>query len=131
MPVPTEVDDLERQIVRFEEEIRRRKGRIEHLKKELQDASKFVSSCKDNRDLCQKNLIKIKRNRMVDLRDYREMLKLYHDNCDLLIQHQVTVISRVNEIKALTDEQIPFLEASLKDAQKRLKQWGQVIPFVR
>lgn len=131
MPVATEVDDLERQIVRLEEEIRRRKVRAEQLRKEIDEARSYVERCKASCVLCLENLTRLKKADLVALDDYRDMLKLYQDNCDLLTQHKIIVSTRVNELKGLLDEQLPFLEAAVIKCRNELKEWGQVIAFRR
>ena len=131
MPIHHEVDDLEKQISAFEDEIRRRKKRVEQLKKEIKEATEFVARCKFGRDLCLKNLKRIKNEYIVPLEDYKGMLKLYHDNCDLLVQHQIVLASRNNEIQHIETEYIPFLESSISDCKRRLSKWGQLISFKR
>lgn len=131
MPIHHEVDDLEKQVSFLEDEIRKRKKRIDQFKKEIKDANEFVIKCKFGRDLCLKNLKRIKNEYVVQFNDYKGMLKLYQDNCDLLIQYQALLASKMNEVKSLETEQIPFLDASIVELKRRLGQWGQVFLFKR
>lgn len=131
MPIHHEVDDLEKQVSFLEDEIRKRKKRIDQFKKEIKDANEFVIKCKFGRDLCLKNLKRIKNEYVVQFNDYKGMLKLYQDNCDLLIQYQALLASKMNEVKSLETEQIPFLDASIVELKRRLGQWGQVLLFKR
>jgi len=129
MPVATEVDDLERQIVRLEEEIRRRKTKVIQLSNDIEEAHEYVERCKASADLCKENLKKLKSESLVSLEDFRDMQKLYEDNMDLMIQHKAIASNKIHERTALLKEQIPFLESSLSECKCKLSKWGQVVPF--
>lgn len=130
MPVPTEVDDLDRAIVRLEEDIRKRKIKVELLRNDIAEAGDYVKKCAVSRELCMQNIVKMKKHDLVDLTEYREMYKLYEDNCDLYIQYQ-TVYSNRNKDLIEVQEKIPVLEAFLKEAKRRRQEWGVVVEFHR
>jgi chromosome segregation ATPase len=130
MPIPTELDDLERQIVRLEEEIRRRKNRIVQLNNDVAEARNYVERCRISCKLCLENIADLKQKEIIPLADYRDMIKLYEDNCDFLIQYTIAVNRGISELNGIK-EQMPSLEESLKKSKKRLTQWGIVIPLRR
>lgn len=129
MPVPTEVDDLDRLIARLEEDIRRRKKKVEELRKDIEEAGTYVQRCRESKALCLKNLKRLKKLSIVPIQDYRDMLKLYEDNCDLLIQHQNHAAVKSAEMNSIVQNILPFQEGSLIEAKRKRAEWGVVLEF--
>jgi len=128
MAISTEVDDLDRQIVRLEEDLRKRKLKIIQISNDIQKIEEYIKKCFEGKGLCKINLIRIKESYVIDFIEYKEMKKLYEDNHDLLIQHQIVKSNKNREIKEI-QEAIPVVESFLKEAKKQRQEWGVIIQF--
>lgn len=128
MPVPQEVDDLERLISGLTQEIGKRKASLKTLQTKIEAAQQHLDRCRYFEGVCGESLERLRKSDVVSLEDYKRMLKLYHDNHDLILKYQIEVSNRVRE-KNIAERDIPIMEQSLKAAQSKLSQWGQVLPI--
>lgn len=128
MPIPQEVDDLQRQIKLLKDEIQTRQKRLVQLEKEIDTKRQQVDRCKLHKEMCHEHIQKIKKLEIVPLKDYREMIDLYEKNIDLVISNQIH-LQKVLLEKVSILEQLPMLEAMLKDGQVQLSKWNVVVEF--
>lgn len=128
MPVPTEVDDLERLISGLVQEIGKKRASLKTLQSKIETARDHLERCRYFRGVCRESLKKLKSSDLVKFEDYKAMVKLYHDNIDLIVRYQIELSNRSKERDA-AHRDIPILETSLSQAQNRLKRWGMVVPL--
>lgn len=128
MPIPEEVDILQRQIGLIESELRDRKKKITQLENDIAAKGQQVTRCRIHREMCREHLQKIRKLDVVPLKDFREMRELFEKNIDLVTTNQ-NMLAKANREIQLHRETIPLLEAMLNDCKKKLSKWNAVIEF--
>lgn len=128
MPIPQEVDDLERLIVSLTQEIARSKASLTTLQNKINLAQANLERCRSFDPMCRESLQKLKKADVVSLEDYKKILKLYEDNYDMILKYQSDMLNRQRE-RLFIENGIPVMESALKAARVRLSQWGQVVPI--
>lgn len=128
MPIPEEVDILQRQIGLIESEIRDRKKKIAQLDKDIEAKGQQVTRCRIHREMCREHLQKIKKLDVVPLKDFKEMRELFEKNIDLVTTNQNMLAKSQRELQS-HKETLPILESMLKDCKTKLSKWNVVIEF--
>jgi DNA repair exonuclease SbcCD ATPase subunit len=128
MPMPPEVDDLERLIVGLTQEIARNKASLKTLQTKIDTARQHLERCRYFRGVCAESLKKMRAADLVVLDDFKRMQKLVDDNDDLIIRYQIEVSNRTHE-KNVIDQDVPMMESQLEQARQRRAKWGVVIPM--
>lgn len=128
MPVPTEVDELQKQISLIEEEIRNRKKKLAQLDKDIEAKQQQVIRCRIHREMCREHLQKIKRLDVIPLKDFKDMRELFEKNIDLVTTNQMALV-RAQFERNMIQEALPVLNSMLKEAKVKLSKWNVVIDF--
>jgi hypothetical protein len=130
MPIPQEVDDLEREITRLKQVIGKGNAKITTLQSKVDSALRNIDYCENLRRLCITNAVKMVKEPLVVLQEYREIIALHRSNADLVQRHRNEAAVRRTELEQVRKE-VPMAELELAVAQKQLAQWGVVLRFER
>ena len=128
MPIPEEVDSLQRQISLIESEIRDRKKKIVQLDNDIEAKDQQVTRCRIHREMCREHLQKIRKLDVIPLKDFKEMTELFEKNIDLVTTNQ-NLLAKARRERQAHQEALPYLESMLHDCKSRLKKWNVVIAF--
>lgn len=128
MPLPVEVDQLEKKIVTIEEAIRNCHKEIIRGENNAASAKMFMETAKNVKMNCEKILFGMKKEQVVDLVEYRSTMKDFHDSSDVFQKHQLNHQKFLKDVNTFKTN-IPILEANLKKAKAELAEWGIVIQF--
>lgn len=128
MRIPTEVDDLEHEIVRLQQEVGKKCAKVVTLRSKIESAQKNLDYCQNLRAMCLDNLKRMKGEQVIVMQEWRDMRMLHRSNTELVTKHRNDMTEKRRELAAV-EEEIPFYRSLLAMAKHQLSTWNVVLPF--
>lgn len=128
MPIPTEVDDLDKAILSVNKSLIIKQNRISDFTKRIETARQGLYSCEKIHIILYRFLKVTKEAQIINLIEYKKDIVNLENNLDCLQRHKTDIsycISQVNLMKKET--QLLYIE--LEGLIAKRTEWGQVIPF--
>jgi chromosome segregation ATPase len=128
MPAFDEMLALEERIQSLEVEIAKARDLVRQCSRRLLDTKTEIQKIEKNLETLAAHFKFLRESRIVLLSEYEDVVKLLRDNRSLLVNKRQEA-NRLLKQGRDTQAGIPAIEARIKQAEKELESYGQVIPF--
>ena len=128
MPIPAEVDDLEKNLNRLLKELGIKKTIIHNSLNKIEKQREAIKEARYVVKVCHERLKQLTVCDLVSLEAYKKLRLLVEINEDLLLQNQFDLMDSLQE-KVKSEQAIPQIEEMISEVRKALSEWGQLLQF--
>jgi chromosome segregation ATPase len=128
VPAFDEMLALEERLQGLEVDLARARDQVRQCSRRLLDAKADIQKIEGHLDTLRTHYRNLMKAPVVLISEYEHVVKLLHDNEDLLRAKRVDAAKLLKQGRE-TQASLPGLEARIKQTEKELASYGQVIPF--